>query len=98
MRVHGQTGGTGHYVLQLVGQEARLVQEATVQGCHALGILLRCCIAMVGWLTFRSLRNLLNLICDSLQEHTLAAMLIANPEFLIMDHMTWEITILLKSL
>ena len=25
-------------------------------------------------------------------------MLIANPEFLIMDHMTWEITILLKSL
>ena len=52
MRVHGQTGGIGHYVLQLVGQEARLVQEATVQGCHAMGILLRCCIAMVGWLTF----------------------------------------------
>ena len=98
MKVHGPTGGIGHYVLQLVGQEVRLVQEATVQGCRAQGTLHRRFIATVGWLTFLIWSNLRRLICKSFKEHTLAAIVIALTEFLIMDHMTWEITILLKSM
>ena len=41
MKGHGQAGGIGLHVLQLVEREPRLVQEATVLGYHAQGILHR---------------------------------------------------------
>ena len=47
MKGHGQAGGIGLHVLQLVEREPRLVQEVTVLGYHAQGILHRQNIVMV---------------------------------------------------
>ena len=41
MKGHGQAGGIGQHVLQLVEQEPRLDPEATLLGCHAQGLLHR---------------------------------------------------------